>query len=290
MKTLRITGVPEHFNFPWKKVIASQPFLKNGIELKWTDESRGSGQMNKALREDQTDIAILLTESFLKDFEAGNPSKMIGYHVKSPLIWGIHIDAGSPVTTTKEIEQPKFLISREGSGSQLMAFELAQKEDWKNESLKFKVINNLVGALEVMHPEDPEMFLWEKYTTKPWVDSNQIKRIGEVASPWPCFVIAASNSALKEFGEIIFELRQLVYEASNSLQKSETAVLDIADVYKLKAEDVHSWISQTEWETEAKVSKSTLESAISKMVELKILSRELIVQEFLTIDHLTLLS
>ncbi|MEP1085235.1 MAG: ABC transporter substrate-binding protein, partial [Algoriphagus sp.] len=66
MKTLRITGVPEHFNFPWKKIIAQQPFEKNGILLQWTDESRGSGQMNKDLREDKTDIALVLTESYLK--------------------------------------------------------------------------------------------------------------------------------------------------------------------------------------------------------------------------------
>lgn len=288
MKILRIIGVPEHFNFPWKKVIATQPFLKDGIELQWTDESRGSGQMNKAMREDETDMAIVLTESFLKDFEAGNPSKMIGYHVKSPLIWGIHIHAESPVATTQEIEKPTFLISREGSGSQLMGFVLAQRENWDANTLDFKIVNNLPGALEVMHKEDPAMFLWEKYTTKPWVDSNQMKRIGEVPSPWPCFVMVATDKALSEFRETIFELRDLVYEASKAVQKSESTVADIAEKYELKQEDVQAWISQTEWGTEPTISRKKLQTAITKMKDLNILSRELALEEFLSTDHLTI--
>src|SRR5690606_25010393 len=110
-----------------------------------------------------------------------------------------------------------FLISRIGSGSQLMSYVLAKREGWGAEKLEFKVVNNLTGALEVMNPENPEMFLWEKYTTKPWVDSNQMKRIGEIPSPWPCFAIIATENALAEYGEVIFQLRDLVYQESQNL-------------------------------------------------------------------------
>lgn len=245
MKTLRITGVPEHFNFPWKKVVASQPLKKDGIILQWTDETRGSGQMNKDLREDSTDLAIVLTESFIKDFEAGNPSKMIGFHVKSPLNWGIHISGGSEVNSLEEIIDPTFLISRIGSGSQLMSYVLAKREGWDANKLKFKIVNNLPGALEEMTPNKPEMFLWEKYTTKPWVDSKQMKRIGEVPSPWPCFAIIATNKALEKFGEVLFQLRNLVYHESKKIQSSTTAIEEISKNYELNTSDVKDWFSQT---------------------------------------------
>ncbi|MEB2777113.1 ABC transporter substrate-binding protein [Algoriphagus sp. D3-2-R+10] len=286
MKTLRITGVPEHFNFPWKKVVAAQPFEKMGITLAWKDESRGSGQMNKDLREDETDIAIVLTESFLKDFEVGNPSKMIGFHVKSPLNWGVHISGDSTVNSLDEITTPSFLISRIGSGSQLMSYVLAKREGWDSEKLEFKIVNNLHGALEAMNPEIPEMFLWEKYTTKPWVDTKQMKRIGEVSSPWPCFAIIASDKALAEFGEIVFQLRDLVYQTSKSLQTSLTAIEDISKNYELNAPDVKEWFAQTTWATNAEITKTQLIESMNTMKELGIISKEIPIEDFLTYKHI----
>ena len=286
MKTLRITGVPEHFNFPWKKVVESQPFLSKGIQLHWTDESRGSGQMNKALRDDETDIAIVLTESFLKDFEEGNPSKIIGFHVKSPLIWGIHIPGNSPVDNLNQIENPQFLISRMGSGSHLMAFVLAQREGWNPDNLEFKVVSNLDGALEVMNPDTPEMFLWEKYTTKPWVDSGDFKRIGEVPSPWPCFVIVATEKAISEYGDLIFELRDLVYKTSAEIQINPQTPNEIQKGYGLELEDVKDWLSQTTWETEAKISQSEMAEAMEKMKELGFIKAKSGLMQILSLDHI----
>ena len=289
MKTLRITGVPEHFNFPWKKVIAEQPFESEGIRLEWRDESRGSGQMNKDLREDRTDLAIVLTESFLKDFEAGNPSKMIGLHAKSPLIWGIHIHGNSPVNSLEEIENPSFLISRMGSGSQLMSYVLAKREGWNPEKLDFKIVNNLPGALEVMTPENPEMFLWEKFTTKPWVDSQEMKRIGEVPSPWPCFAMIASDKALAEFGQTIFKLREKVYQAASTIQSSGNSVLEIAEKYQLAPKDVNEWIAQTTWETQTQISVKQLTEAMETMVELGIIQKTIRLEDFLTTDYLSII-
>ncbi|EAZ79247.1 substrate-binding domain-containing protein [Algoriphagus machipongonensis] len=288
MKTLRITGVPEHFNLPWKKVISRQPFASKGIELKWTEESRGSGQMNKAIREGETDIALILTESFLQDFENGSPAKMMGFHVSSPLIWGIHVHGNSTINALDQIDSPSFLISRNGSGSQLMSYVLAKRENWDSENLTFRIVGNLPGALQVMSPEKPEMFLWEKYTTKPWVDRREMKRIGEVLSPWPCFAMVVSNTALEEFGEIIFELRQLVYQESSKLQDSESTAEEIHKLYDLKLEDVKSWLSQTQWAKEAIISKKELNQAMEEMIQLGILKNKLRLEDFLTMDHLTL--
>lgn len=275
MKTIKITGVPEHFNYPWKKLIQSQPYLKQGVHLEWIEESRGSGQMNLALREGETDLAIVLTESFMKEQEAGNPSKMIGFHVKSPLIWGIHIHGDSKVNQLSEIKNPKFLVSRMGSGSHLMAFVLAKREGWKSEELAFNIVDNLPGALNTMKAETPEMFLWEKYTTKPFVDNGEMKRIGEVPSPWPCFVIAASDSILKSDEKLILDLRNRVYAYSKDLIKHSNFNAIIAKEYKLEEEDVKLWFDQTEWATEASISLTEFNKIIHVMLDLGIVKNQL---------------
>lgn len=286
MKTIRITGVPEHFNYPWKKIVKNQPFQARGVLLQWIDESRGSGQMNKALRAGETDLAVVLTESFLKDVAEGNPARMLGFHVKSPLIWGIHLPAKSKINHLNEIENPRFLVSRIGSGSHLMASVLAQKENWNLHDLSFRLVENLAGALTHMDPYNPELFLWEKYTTKPWVDAGELKRIGEVASPWPCFVTVATQKARSEFGELLVELRDMVFQVADQLYKDPTTPEQICKTYQLNLEDVKKWLSETAWETSPTISKLQLDDAMGKMVELEILKKKLSFEEFTFLDIL----
>ena len=281
MKTLRILGVPEHFNYPFRILEKEQPFADRGVKIQWTDESRGSGQMNLALRNDETDIALLLTESFLKDFEAGNPSKMIGFHVASPLIWGIHVGANSASNQLSDLKQKRFLVSRMGSGSHLMALVLAKRERWKPEELIFETVGNMDGAKAAMDQGEEGIFLWEKYTTAPMVNNGTMKLIGEVPSPWPCFVMVASDSALEVFGELIFELRDRIYEISRSLMTNPESAPALADFYQLDQQEVEKWLKQTKWSTEPKVSRRELEEAVKTMQELGILNSGLGLDRFL---------
>ena len=288
MKTLRITGVPEHFNYPFILLEKEQPLQKQGVLIQWIDESRGSGQMNLALRNDETDLAVLLTESFLKDFEAGNPSKMIGYHVQSPLTWGIHVRKNSGVNHLSDLANKHFLVSRMGSGSHLMALVLAKRENWQAKDLTFEIIGNMDGAKEAMDNENEGVFLWEKFTTAPMVQHGTMKRIGEVPSPWPCFVIAASEKAIHEFGDQIIELRDHLYRVSKSLENGPISSEKIAEHYHLERAEVQKWLAQTRWKTEPTISKSELEAAMETMKELGIIQSKLSLESFLYLSRLTL--
>lgn len=288
MKTLRIVGVPEHFNYPFRLLENDQPFLDQGINIQWIDESRGSGQMNQALRNDEAAIAILLTESFLKDAEAGNPSKMIGYHVETPLNWGVHIRANSAVTNLSNLEKKHFLVSRMGSGSHLMALVLAKREGWSVEELSFEIIGNMDGAKEAMNEGNEGIFLWEKYTTGPMVKNGTMKSIAEVPSPWPCFIMVASDKAMAEFGKVIFDLRDKVYEISEAFSLQENRARLLSSFYQLDQNDVEKWLKQTRWCTKAKVSISELKEAIKTMKDLGILQSELSLESFLITGELEL--
>ena len=150
MTTLRIAGVPEHFNLPWHLCIENNDFRNAGIDLQWTDVPEGTGKLCQMLRNGETDIAVILTEGIIKDITAGNPSKIVQVYVQSPLIWGIHVAANSPYKTLADIEQGKVAISRYGSGSHLMAFVNAKAQGWDTSKLNFEVINTLDGAVEAL--------------------------------------------------------------------------------------------------------------------------------------------
>ena len=74
MKTVRIGGVPEHFNLAWYLTLKSGAYKKEDINLRWKDYFGGTGEMCKALRDKDIDLAVILTEGITKDIIAGNPS------------------------------------------------------------------------------------------------------------------------------------------------------------------------------------------------------------------------
>ncbi len=91
MKTIRIGGVPEHFNLPWHLAMEEGDFEKENLQIQWKDFPGGTGDLNSALRNNEIDVAVILTEGIIKDIIAGNKSKIVQTYVQSPLVWGIHV-------------------------------------------------------------------------------------------------------------------------------------------------------------------------------------------------------
>ena len=196
MKTIKIVGVPEHFNLPWHLCIENGEFEVEKINLQWIDVPEGTGKMCQMLRNAETDIAIILTEGIVKDISAGNDCSIVQVYVKSPLIWGIHVNAKSEFKTLSDLENKKPAISRLGSGSHLMSIINAKNLGWKTENLNFEIVNTIDNAVESLNAGNSDYFLWEKFMTKPLVDSGIFKKLGECPTPWPCFVIAVRNEVL----------------------------------------------------------------------------------------------
>ncbi len=57
MKTIKVGGVPEHFNLPWHLCIEEKLFEDKDLNVIWKDFPGGTGEMNKALRSGEIDVA-----------------------------------------------------------------------------------------------------------------------------------------------------------------------------------------------------------------------------------------
>jgi len=57
-----------------------------------------------------------------------------------------------------------------------------------------------------VHDGTLDVWFWEKFTTKHLVDSGEWDILGEVPTPWSCFVFVASENAIAEKGEAIRSL------------------------------------------------------------------------------------
>ena len=261
-KKIRIGGVTEHFNLPIHLAIEDKAFENAGIDIGWTDFLGGTGQMTKALRENEIDVCILLTEGIIADIIKGNPSKLISVYVKTPLCWGIHTGINNPLNNYSDIFDKKYAISRFGSGSHLMAIVDANSKSKHIEKDQFKVIKNLKNALVSLSESETDVFYWEKFTTKPYVDNGQLKRIAEYYSPWPCFVIAATDKILNKESEFIRRLLKIIHSYCDKFMSMENAVSLVSDRYELKYEDAESWYHSTEWANNGWISDKMLSSII----------------------------
>ena len=273
MKTIKIVGVPEHFNLPWHLCIENGEFEVEKINLQWIDVPEGTGKMCQMLRNAETYIAIILTEGIVKDISAGNDCSIVQVYVKSPLIWGIHVNAKSEFKTLSDLENKKPAISRLGSGSHLMSIINAKNLGWKTENLNFEIVNTIDNAVESLNAGNSDYFLWEKFMTKPLVDSGIFKKLGECPTPWPCFVIAVRNEVLVNNPKIIHKILNIINKKTAQFKQIENIDQLLASKYKLKIEDIQQWLSITEWSQE-NLEEEMLNKIQNQLFDLKIIDKK----------------
>ena len=205
---IRIGYVPEHYLLPLH--LSKFPFP---VELE--PFPSGTGHMIMALRSNEIDLAIGLTEGWVagllnKQGRRLRGYKIVGSWVDNPLRWAIVTGRNRPdIKSVIDLQKHRRVgVSRLGSGSHVMAFVLAQQQGWLNAEK-----SGGQKALEIV-PLGPfadlrdgvtgikgqkatvDFFMWEHFTTKPYFHGEKapLEKISEIYTPWPSWHIAASTS------------------------------------------------------------------------------------------------
>lgn len=266
MKTsIAIGGVPEHFNLPWKLANDYGFFERENIDFNWQYYSAGTGAMVKALENNELDVAVLLTEGAVSAIIKGLKAKIIKQYITSPLIWGIHTGTKSGIQNIGECEGKKYAISRYGSGSHLMGMIDAEIRGKKINTNEFVLTENMQGALSSLQNNESQVFFWEKYTTKPLVESKQLNRIGEFITPWSCFQIVATEKALSEKGEAIHNMLKVINFTCKQFMTADNSIDMLLENFDMKPEDALTWFYSTEWNTDFTVSEKMLQNVMHSL-------------------------
>jgi len=275
MNKIRLGGVPEHFNLPIHLALEHGSFKKRGFEVDWTTFKGGTGQMTKALRDGEIDACVLLTEGIIADIFRGNPSRIVSLYVTTPLCWGIHTGSDNALQNYSDIFDKNYAISRFGSGSHLMAIVDANSKGQKIKKEQFNIIKNLDGALFALDKKETDVFYWEKYTTKPYVDSGQLRRIGEYLTPWPCFVIAATEEILKKDPENIIRMLRVIHDSCDRfMREADVSIEMVSQRYEQQKEDVERWFHSTEWAMHGWISDKMISNVIYNLKLAGIMDKE----------------
>ena len=241
----------------------------------------GTGKMCTMLEEGQADLAIILTEGIVKSITEGNPVKIIQEYIATPLQWGIHVAADSELQNMADLQNATVAISRFGSGSHLMSFVNAQSNGWDTSSLNFHVVNTLDGAIEALKLQKADYFIWEHFTTKPIVDSGIFRRIADCPTPWPCFVIAATESFLKNHKGTLRHILDVINTYTAEFKHIPSIDRTIANKYEQRIEDVREWLGMTEW-SQSQISMETIDIVQDYLFKLNLINNKLDIDKLIT--------
>jgi len=250
---LRIGYVPEHFLTPLMQFHDDD----KGSTFTPVCCASGTGQLIKALKEDEIDIAIALTDPLLAGIAKGETCyKLCGSYVSSSLNWAVITGAKSPYNSITDLKGTPIGISRLGSGSQTMACVMALQQGWVGEDgkitpVEFKVNDDFKGLRDSVNAGTTSAFMWEWFTTKPYRDSGEVRFIGSVPTPWPSWMIASSTDAkrapAKEVRDFLAGLTKYVREFDSEEGRKQKDVDYIMKSHGYPEEDVRAWLETVKY-------------------------------------------
>ncbi len=275
MKKIKVGGVPEHFNLPWRLAIEEGYFSSFEHKVIWEDQPLGTGQMVQKLKSGELDMAILLTEGVTKAIlEDGLDAAILKVYVSSPLRWGIHVPFHSEIKTFDDLKDKTFAISRNGSGSHLMTYVKAEYEGWELEKINFQVVGDIEACMQSLEKNETQGFLWEKYTTFPYTVKERCRYIDEVITPWPCFVYAIPRNTDSSVLAQLQKMIDIVFQVAANVKTDEEFAEVIAWRYNLRLGQVKNWLVETNWNYLGSDYSEEIEKTVAYLTKLRLISEE----------------
>ncbi|KIP07629.1 hypothetical protein PHLGIDRAFT_411239 [Phlebiopsis gigantea 11061_1 CR5-6] len=239
--SLRVGYVREHFSSPLLQYEADDD--RKTFTL--VECPSGTGQLIGRLTNDEIDVAIALTDPLISGIAKGSEAyKLVGSYVNTPLNWAVITGKDTKYQSIADLKDTTIGISRHGSGSQTMAYVMALQQGWSTNDLQFKVNNDIRGLIDSVNDGSTSAFMWEWFTTKPWVDAGEARFIGSVPTPWPSWMIAAHPTRAPADGLRVFLEKLSGYvRAFDSQENREKADVEfIKDKFGYPEEDITAWL------------------------------------------------
>jgi ABC-type nitrate/sulfonate/bicarbonate transport system substrate-binding protein len=166
--------------------------------------------MIQSLQSKEIDVGIGLTEGWvaglgkLKDQKVDKlPYSIVGTYVETPLCWaistGVKRDDIKTVAGEGGLKGRKIGVSRIGSGSYVMGFVLADQNGWLESGsskppFEVLVLDTFKNLRDAVNDGTADFFMWEHFTSKRYYDNGEIRRVGEIYTPWSSWKIVTRDA------------------------------------------------------------------------------------------------
>ncbi|KAL9118818.1 MAG: hypothetical protein Q9187_004627 [Circinaria calcarea] len=223
--------------------------------------------MITSLQANEIDIGIGLTEGWVAGLgkQGGKAGfKIVGTYVESPLCWAISTGAEREINNVSHLKDTKIGVSRIGSGSYVMGFVLADTNRWLKSPGEppFEVVplQTFAKLREAVNDKSADFFMWEHFTSKKYYDNGEIKRIGEIYTPWSSWKIVSQDPQDERLPAMFDSINQGIRYFRDHPTESVDYISTNLDYSK---EDAQKWLKTVEFADDVQgVSEATIEKTI----------------------------
>ncbi|KAL9607402.1 MAG: hypothetical protein Q9167_007680 [Letrouitia subvulpina] len=281
---LRIGYVPEHFSTPLH--FARLHFSLSATLIPFPS---GTGHLVTSLRSNEIDVALGLTEGFIAALarppspaDNGQTFKLVGTYVETPLCWAISTGSQrDDLRSADQLEGKKIGVSRIGSGSHVMGFVFADQKGWLRDNgeqpfeiLPLQTFDKLRAAV---NDRTADFFMWEHFTSKRYYDSGEIKKIGEIYTPWSSWKIVARENVAGTAVDRRLEdfLEKLNLGVKYFEDHGEEAVRYISTELDYSEDDAREWMKGVRFMKDVRgVKRSTVERTLKILRKAGVVGQE----------------
>lgn len=253
MTKLTVGYIPEHFSTPLFLAEKYGLYHKHGIEVEFKPYPSGSGHLIQSLGDGSINVAVGLTEAFIRGIAAGNDDyQLVGTYVESPLCWAISTGAKreSPASS-EELEGSKCGVSRMGSGSDVMSRVLQNQKGW-SKPFDYEICNTFVNLRAAVNDGKADFFMWEHFTSNKYYLNGEIRKIGEIYTPWPSWMITASQELLSADSKAVKAFTEAVNEGITYFNEHlDESVAHIAANLDYSKADAEEWLKTVKFSSNA---------------------------------------
>ncbi|KAJ2812643.1 hypothetical protein FBU31_007561 [Coemansia sp. 'formosensis'] len=225
--------------------------------------------MLKKLVSGELDVAICVTEGLVAGI--GNTKeadiRLFGTYVDSPLP---SVNVKSPFSSLDDLAfGATFGISREGSGSQVMAKFAASQYEWK-ESPKFKILGDVNGLVAGVQNGEADAFLWERTTMNRHYAQDKVRYLGTVKAPWPAFSFGARKEYIENNGALIDQLLCTIGSNVQTFMDSENDRIReeyVCGVLGYSQEDYNQWMGYVAYNIGGQVDGRKIGAVVKTLVK-----------------------
>jgi len=128
-----------------------------------------------------------------------------------------------------------------------MAYVMALQQGWSTD--KLPVNNDIRGLIDSVNDGTTSAFMWEWFTTKPFVDAGEARFIGSVPTPWPSWLIAAhpTRATAEALRTFLGTLTTYVRAFDSPEERAQADVEFIKAKFGYPEEDIKAWLDTVAW-------------------------------------------
>ncbi|KAJ2603743.1 hypothetical protein H4R99_002258 [Coemansia sp. RSA 1722] len=249
--------VPEHFSAPLLQAVERGEFGDNQVEV-----------MVKKLASGELDVAICVTEGLVSGIRNNKDVdiKLFATYVDSPLPWAISVATDAKYSSVDDLAfGATFGISRNGSGSEVMARYAASHYEWTKQP-KFKVLGDINNLVQGVQHNLVDAFLWERTTMQRHYSANQVRYLGTVRPPWPAFSFGATEQFIRSNGQQLVQLVDQITQIAKAFVESNSKGLEfVCSRLGYTMDDARMWKDYVQFSNDGGVDEGRVKKVVGAL-------------------------